>query len=387
MRVSSPKMHRIRLGIACALFVLGLPIVVPAANSTLWLVTVFVTEWAHWLAVFPLALLIWELRRGCGRWRLPTSLLCLVATCLYCLPLAEAISIAHTLPSALKQAFGAGPQNAGEFPIRIKKLWSWPRPAGVRVEGFHYTTADGTSLALDFYSSMNRGRLPCIVVIHGGAWVIGNEKELTWWDPILAGLGCRVASIAYRLVPKSHWPAQKEDLEAALAYLKAHASELGIDETRFVLLGRSAGGQIALAAAYGLHDPSIKGCIAEYPITDMKFDYALDQAHSIIPTRQVITALMGAGPEAASQLYRDASAMDLAGPDSPPTLLVHGTRDELVWIEDSRRLRDRLVQVRRPVYLLELPWATHGFDANPSGPAGQLDLYAITWFLGSVLHR
>ena len=59
--------------------------------------------------------------------------------------------------------------------------------------------------------------------------------------------------------------------------------------------------------------------------------------------------------------------------------------DELVWIENSRRLRDRLQQLHRPAYLLELPWATHGFDANPQGPGGQLEGYAMRWFLAAVL--
>jgi acetyl esterase/lipase len=95
---------------------------------------------------------------------------------------------------------------------------------------------------------------------------------------------------------------------------------------------------------------------------------------------------LGGTPEQVPGIYHDASPCQLVGPKSPPTLITQGTRDELVWIENSRKLRDRLLEAHRAVFLLELPWATHGFDVNPSGPGGQLELYSIKWFMKSVLH-
>jgi acetyl esterase/lipase len=74
----------------------------------------------------------------------------------------------------------------------------------------------------------------------------------------------------------------------------------------------------------------------------------------------------------------------LIGPGTPPTLLVHGRKDEIVWVEQSRRLDARLAEASRPRFLLELPWATHGCDFTLAGPCGQLTTYAVERFLAAV---
>jgi acetyl esterase/lipase len=190
--------------------------------------------------------------------------------------------------------------------------------------------------------------------------------------------------MSYRLAPKYHWPAQKQDVAAALAYLKAHAAELKIDAQRFVLIGRSAGGQIALDAAYTLHDPTIRGCIASYPPTDMVFGYWTGKEDDILHSRHLIREFMGGPPSSAPALFRDASPLDFVGEETPPTLLIHGKRDEIVWVRHSEKLRVAMKEAGRPVFLLELPWATHGFDVTSRGPGAQLELYAETWFLNGV---
>ncbi|MDQ5980904.1 MAG: hypothetical protein QG602_3882, partial [Verrucomicrobiota bacterium] len=70
--------------------------------------------------------------------------------------------------------------------------------------------------------------------------------------------------------------------------------------------------------------------------------------------------------------------------DSPPTLLVHGYPDRLVWYRHSRRLAARLTELGVPGTHVELPWATHAFDYNPDGPGGQVADAAITEFLGRL---
>ena len=71
-----------------------------------------------------------------------------------------------------------------------------------------------------------------------------------------------MAAVSYRLAPQSVWPAQREDVLAAIAWLKANALKLGLDPTRLVLLGRSAGGQLAAAVGYGARDPAIRAAAA-----------------------------------------------------------------------------------------------------------------------------
>ncbi|MFB3114637.1 MAG: alpha/beta hydrolase, partial [Nitrospirales bacterium] len=70
---------------------------------------------------------------------------------------------------------------------------------------------------------------------------------------------------------------------------------------------------------------------------------------------------------------------------SPPTLLIHGERDELVSPAQSDRLSRHLSQRGVPHVYLRFPWATHGCDANFNGPCGQISTFAIERFLAAVM--
>ena len=82
---------------------------------------------------------------------------------------------------------------------------------------------------------------------------------------------------------------------------------------------------------------------------------------SLLDAHSLLEQFLGGTPESAPANYHDASPLPLVGPDSPPTLTEHGIRDEIVWIENSRKLRDALANQHRPVYVLELPWANTPF--------------------------
>ena len=375
---------RLRIGLTCLALVLASTVFVPSPILPIWIVTLLVTEWAHWLSLATLTLLIWSLRKDHGFSRIGVVVGCLVSTTLFLTPLIEACLLSRDLPKGLSAAFGESPEESESFPIRFARLWVPFPQRSLREKVLQFPTNDGSLLNLDFFADSTPGQRPCIVILHGGSWRSGDENQFSFWSSILAKKGYRVASIAYRLAPKSVWPAQKQDVLAALTYLKSNAALLGIDPTQFVLLGRSSGAQIVLATAYSIPDPAVRGCVACYPPTDMNFDYGPGAAHSLLDAHSLLEQFLGGTPESAPANYHDASPLQLVGPDSPPTLIEHGTRDEIVWIENSRKLRDALANQHRPVYLLELPWATHGFDINPSGPGGQLQLFAVDWFLQSV---
>jgi acetyl esterase/lipase len=375
-----------RLAAAVLLFVPSLMGVVPATQILFWYTVIVVTELGHWFSLASLGVLAWELIAQRRQANPATVALCVAATALYLLPLMQASVIAWKLPARLAVIFGAEHRPAlPDAPLNFAKLWNLTRTPVAREEVRHFSAADGTPLALRIYENDEPDARPCVLIIHGGGWNSGDPSQLPEWSRQLAAMGWRVASTAYRLAPKHHWPAQRDDVAAALAYLKAHAAELRIDPARFVLLGRSAGGQIALDAAYSLRDESIRGCIASYPPTDMNFSYWTGGEHDMLGSRPLVRGLMGGPPASAPALYKDASPIDFVGPTTPPTLLIHGSRDEIVWVRHSERLRDRLRRAGRPVFLLELPWATHGFDVTSRGPGGQLELYAMAWFLRAVL--
>ena len=375
----------LRLAAACFLFLVSLMVVVPATQIILWYVVLLATEFGHWFSLASLGILVWELVVQRRHANLGTVLLCLASLALFLTPLVQATLIADRLPAQLAAIFGeTNRPSSPAVPLAYLQLWGFGRSPGAREEARQFTTTDGSSLALRLYQNDAPGPRPCILIIHGGGWNSGDEKQLPEMSRQLAALGYRVASMAYRLAPQARWPAPKEDVAAALSYLKDHAAELNIDPQRFILLGRSAGGQIALDAAYTLRDPAILGCIASYPPTDMNFAYWTGGENDILGSRKLVRGIMGGPPASAPDLYRDASPLDFVGRDTPPTLLIHGTRDEIVWVRHSERLRERMLHTGRPCFLLELPWATHGFDFPWRGPGAQLELYAMAWFLKSV---
>ncbi|HVF82297.1 MAG TPA: alpha/beta hydrolase, partial [Flavisolibacter sp.] len=129
-------------------------------------------------------------------------------------------------------------------PFTLLKIVSGINAKRVSYQSITYDPAH--QLSLDFYPSALAGYKPCIIVIHGGSWAGGDSRQLPELNSELAKSGYHVASINYRLAPKNIYPSTTEDVQSALRFLRSRASHLFIDTNKFVLLGRSAGGQVAL---------------------------------------------------------------------------------------------------------------------------------------------
>jgi acetyl esterase/lipase len=227
---------------------------------------------------------------------------------------------------------------------------------------------------------------PCLVVIHGGGWDSGDRTQLASWNVRWAARGWAVAALDYRLAPRHPWPAAGDDIRAALAWLKAESGRLGVDPARFALLGRSAGGQIATAVAYGAGDPAIRGVIALYSPHDMPFAWSVSREDDTLNSIRLFRQYLGGPPDTPERaaLYASASGQGLARAGGPPALLLHGYPDTLVWHRHSRRMAARLAEIGVACTHLELPWATHAFDFNADGPGGQLADFAIARFLAGL---
>jgi acetyl esterase/lipase len=372
--------------VLCALSLGGsLLAVFSAPTYRLWLLSILVTEYGQWL--FPVALVL-ALAGLRGGWPGLTGVaLAVIAGVLFLRPAYQAWRVAATLPAAMEHALGPQPQPSGDTqppPFSLATLWlgaNTPKTSPQRVE---FTRHGDQSLALDFYASAKPGRSPLVVVIHGGGWNSGTPREFEVMNHRLAQAGYAVAALEYRLAPKWTWPAPREDVLDAIKYLRAHAEHLGLDGSRVVLLGRSAGGQIAEAVAYGAYDPGIRGCIAFYAPADLAFAYHYAEPTDILNSRKLLMDYLGFTLDENPKQYADASGYTLAGAKACPTLLLHGRSDPLVWSRQSERLDARLTELKVPHFFLELDWATHGFDFNPAGPAGQLSTYAVLAFLAKV---
>ena len=353
-----------------------------------WKLAILAGEYGHWLVLLPLALLV-PASAAPGASRPVIVAFCAVAVVGFLRPVCEARRLAAGLPAGLQAAFGG---EARPCPLDFARLYRGRPTPAARMTTEIFARPGGVELALDFYrpawakDAPEKPR-PCVVVIHGGGWDGGDRRQLSAWNERLVARGFTVAAVSYRLAPEWIWPAQRDDVLAALAWLKAHAADLGLDPARLVLFGRSAGGQLATAVGYGSGDPAIRGVIAFYAPQDMPFAWSVSREDDALNSIKLFRQYFGGPPDtpARQALYAAASGQLLARPGSPPTLLVHGVPDTLAWYRHSERLAAHLSELGVPHYFLRLPWATHGFDFNPDGPGGQLAGEAIDRFLAQVM--
>ncbi|PJJ83482.1 alpha/beta hydrolase [Mucilaginibacter auburnensis] len=372
----------IRLVIPIALFLLSLLAVFNAPAYYLWLMAIAVTEYPLVFVAITIVVLL------TGFWmrqyNMAGSIAGILALLLFLSPIARAYKVAATLPDEMDASFGKStlpPQK----PFSWLKLFSSVQNSSYKT--FTYANYTDIQLNLDFYSAHAKGNKPCVVVIHGGSWSSGDSKQLSELNTYLAKAGYNVAAINYRMAPKYKSPLQIEDVKNALNYLRQHADSLHIDTTQFVLLGRSAGAQIALLAGYTLKDAGIKGVIDFYGPADMVWGYSLPANPLVMDSRAVMENYLGGTYTEVPQNYAASSPIAFVNPNSPPTLIIHGANDVLVAYEHSRRLNEKLEQNGIKHFWLKLPWATHGFDYNLNGPGGQLSTYAVGRFLDFVTKR
>ena len=362
-----------------------------APTDLLWKISIAATEGGHWLALaslFPALprsgqALIGRLGGYCG----------LAASVLFVLPLVQAYQLNSDLPEKLQATFGAERRERGRFsegfrqePFLVGDMLSSAPSRPIRIEERVFSTLEGEKLTLDvFKPGYEHSALPGVLVIHGGSWQSGSSREFLPLNAYLAARDFVVFSINYRLAPKWKFPAGRDDVLSAIAYLKVYAKELGLDATRLVLLGRSSGGQLALLAAYTASDPSIRGVVSVYGPTDLRYGYDNPASKHLIDTRGVLESYLGGSPANAEDAYFTASPINFVSANSPPTLLIHGSNDGHVSPEESARLDAKLTQASVKHMFVRLPWATHGCDWSFKGPCGQITTYAIEQFLERVM--
>jgi acetyl esterase/lipase len=233
---------------------------------------------------------------------------------------------------------------------------------------------------------------PAIITIHGGGWRAYDKGGVfVPHHSTLARQGYVVFDMQYRFSGEAKWPAQLQDVQCAIRWIKAHAAQYNIDPKRIVLLGRSAGGHMALLAAYRPNDKripttceedgdsSVAGVIALYPPTDLRL------WRSIPGT--ALTELIGDVTQKMPEAYADASPIEFVRDGLPPTLLIQGNMDELVSPVHTELLYNKLRGTNSQAVLLRIPWSRHVFDALMSGMGAQLVQYYIERFLAWCVYR
>ncbi|WP_149360199.1 alpha/beta hydrolase fold domain-containing protein [Lolliginicoccus suaedae] len=256
----------------------------------------------------------------------------------------------------------------------------WRRRDIKRINNVVYSRHGNLALKLDITLPRDGeappGGRPAIIQVHGGGWTVGTRKDQA--IPLLTHLaanGWVGFNIDYRLSPRSRWPDHIVDVKQAIAWVREHASEYGIDPGFITITGGSAGGHLCALAALTPGDPrfqpgfedadtSVAACVPFYGVYDL-----LDEdRHHFRPIgsllqRNVFRARRKQQPD----LFRAASPLHRITADAPPFLVIHGDRDSLVTVEEGRGFARMLREKsREPAYYVEVRGGQHSFDVLPS---------------------
>ena len=255
-------------------------------------------------------------------------------------------------------------------------------PLPVRVErNITFARAGGRALRLDVHAPAVAAepgvRRPALVQVHGGGWVIGfKDRQGQLLMRRLAAQGWVCFNIDYRLSPGATFPDHLVDVKRAVAWIREHADDYGIDPEFVAVTGGSAGGHLTALTALTANDPqyqpgfedadtAVQAAVPFYGIYDFtnRNRVSMPEMLSWFLQPIVMKADLAEAPEA----FAAASPIDQVRPDAPPFFVIHGGLDILAPVEDARDFVTRLRAVAtEPVYYLELPGAQHAFDTFAS---------------------
>jgi acetyl esterase/lipase len=239
-------------------------------------------------------------------------------------------------------------------------------PAGLKeIKNIEYKNVNGKSLQLDIYIPDTVSMpAPLLVFIHGGGWRHGKRSDYLGYLVDFAEKGYITATVSYRFLSDSCYPACVEDITDAVDWLFRNSSSYGYDTARIALIGGSAGGHLALLAGYGWKKPGesaentvkhrIKAVIDIYGPYDLTTPYAR-QHH-------LVTTFLAHSYQENPDLYVMASPKHYLHEGDPPTMILHGTSDSLVPVSQSDSLAARLKELGIPYVYDKVPLWPHTMD-------------------------
>lgn len=224
-----------------------------------------------------------------------------------------------------------------------------------------YGAAAAQDMDLYLPAGRSASATPWLVLIHGGAWVSGDKSDFApYIDSIRKFLpGYALANLNYRLASfnGNFFPTQERDVDSAVQFLVRHASSYGVS-SRFVLLGVSAGGQLALLQAYKYVHPRAGAVVSLFGPTDMADLYVHSPDTALI---RHLPLIMGGTPAQNPALYQHSSPLHYVSAASCPTLLLQGGKDPLVPFAEAFYLADTLKTLGVPSQLVYYPDDGHGW--------------------------
>jgi acetyl esterase/lipase len=201
-----------------------------------------------------------------------------------------------------------------------------------------------------------------LFLIHGGAWSGGDKADFSVaieafkkYLPHYA-----MVNINYRLAKQTgnYFPTQENDVQSAVNFIYKKGNLYSVSND-FVIMGASAGAHLALLHAYKYKDPvQVKAIVSFFGPADLDAMYRT-QANAYY--KSLFALLVGGTPSANSAAYTRSSPINYVDSKSPPTLLLHGARDIMVDISQSKTLKAKLELNRVPNELIIYPNEGHGW--------------------------
>jgi acetyl esterase/lipase len=210
-------------------------------------------------------------------------------------------------------------------------------------KNIEYKNVGSKSLQLDIYrpKDLEEPR-PVMIFIHGGAWRSGKRSDYLPYLIDYAEKGFVTATVSYRLVKEAVFPAAVQDVNCGVKWIRDHASEYGIDTSRVVLIGGSAGGHLAMMIGYGgdeaffndecdlQNSSDVDVVINLYGPVDLTTPYAV----STYQVKDFLNTTFDEDPD----VFKLASPRTHISDDDPPTLIFQGTIDSLVPVSQADSL-------------------------------------------------
>lgn len=246
------------------------------------------------------------------------------------------------------------PLQAGDFSVNRDLIYTpagWPQRLGA-----------------DFYTPAGAGPFPAVLVVHGGGWEGRTRADMDGISAALASRGYAVLNVSYRFAPQWHFPAQLQDLQQALLWLRANAGTLNIRPDRIAGWGYSAGAHLAaLAGVTGPGDAQfvegarVQAVVAGGTPADLRY----------YPDGKLTNGLMGVALGEQPELWKAASPLALISQDDPPVFLYHGSFDFTVGDYNAQKLFAALQAAGVPAELYLIRGLEHFSTFYLDGPVEQ----------------
>ena len=264
-------------------------------------------------------------------------------------------------------------------------------------EDVTYLTDDGTPLVLSVFRprAPTAGAMaPVLFNVHGGGWTGGSRKDQTAEWAWFARQGWLVISVDYALSSETRhlWNVVPGELGCALAWVATHATQYGGDAERLALTGGSAGGNLAINAAYmanagtlpsacGGTVPRVRAVSALVPGVTPADLYDGTAPFFGSGDRKLLDAYIGGSPAQYPDRYRFVSAEAHLSDQTPPTLLLAGGIDHVASTPSIDRFAEVAAARGVAVRLVHFPYGDHGFAAPPNGLGSQAyRQLTVNWF-------